>query len=154
MNLDTIGGAGGAWLLAALLLGIAELLVPGVFLIFLAIAAAATGLASFALPDLPLAAQLGSFAAWSVVAVLVGRRWYADYPVEGGDAKLNDRASRLIGERVTVAVAIEGGRGRVVVGDGTWPAAGPDLPVGASAWIVAVKGGVVEVEAAPGLSDK
>ncbi|SFP37426.1 NfeD family protein [Sphingomonas rubra] len=147
MSLDAIGGAGGGWLLAALLLGIAELLVPGVFLIFLAIAAAVTGLASFALPELPLTAQLASFAAWSVVAVLVGRRWYADYPVEGGDAHLNDRASRLIGERVTVAVAIEHGRGRVVVGDGTWPATGPDLPVGASARIVAVKDGVVEVEA-------
>ena len=146
MSLDLVGGAGGAWLLAALALGMAELLVPGVFLVFLALAAAATGIATVVLPDLPVAAQLGSFAAWSVVAVLVGRRWYVDYPVAGGDALLNDRASRLIGERVVVEVAIMGGRGRVIVGDGTWPAIGPDLPAGASARIVAVKGGVVEIE--------
>lgn len=145
MSLDGIGGAGAAWLLVALLLGIAELLVPGVFLVFLAIAAAATGLASFALPDLPLAAQLASFAAWSIVAVLVGRRWYVDYPVEGGDARLNDRASRLIGDVVTVDVAIADGRGRVRIGDGSWPATGPDLAAGAPARIVAVKGGVVEI---------
>lgn len=148
MNLDAIGGAGSAWLLAALLLGIAELLVPGVFLVFLAIAAAITGVASFALPDLLLAAQLGSFAAWSVVAVLVGRRWYADYPVEGGDALLNDRAAQLVGQPVVVEVALTGGHGRVRVGDGAWPATGPDLAVGARARIVAVRGGVVEVAAA------
>lgn len=145
MTLDAIGGAGGAWLLAALALGIAELAVPGVFLVFLAIAAGITGVATLALPDLPLAAQLAAFAAWSIVAVLVGRRWYTDYPVAGGDALLNDRAAQLIGQPVTVSVAVLGGRGRVLVGDGAWPATGPDLPVGAAARIVGVRGGVVEI---------
>lgn len=147
MTLDTVGGAGGAWLLAALVLGIAELAVPGVFLVFLAIAAAVTGVATFALPELPAAAQLASFAAWSIVAVLIGRRWYADYPVDGGDALLNDRAAQLVGRTVTVEVAIVGGSGRVLVGDGAWPATGPDLAVGASARIVAVKNGVIQVAA-------
>ena len=40
MTLDGVGGAAGAWLIAALVLGIAELAIPGVFAIFLAIAAA------------------------------------------------------------------------------------------------------------------
>ena len=66
--------AAAAWVVAAVALGIAELAIPGVFLIFLAIAAAITGLATFALPDLPLIVQGGSFAAWSVVSVLIGRR--------------------------------------------------------------------------------
>ncbi len=140
-------GASGAWLIAALLLGIAELAVPGVFLVFLAIAAAVTGAAVFALPDLPVAAQLGSFAVWSVVTVLIGRRWYVDYPVEGGDPMLNDRAARMIGEIVTVEAAIVDGHGRVVVGDGGWPARGPDAPAGARVRVVAVEGGTVVVEA-------
>ena len=113
----------GWWLLAALALGIAELLVPGVFLVFLAIAAAITGAALLAL-DLPLAAQLASFGVWSVVAVLIGRRWYTDYPVPA-DAHLNDRASRLIGQIVEVETPLLDGQGRVRVGDGSWPARGP-----------------------------
>lgn len=136
-----------AWLIAAFALGIAELAVPGVFLIFLAIAAGITGVALLALPDLPVAAQLASFAAWSAVAVLIGRRWYRDYPVAGGDARLNDRAAGMTGAVVTVERAIVDGAGRVIVGDGTWPARGPDLATGARARIVAVDGAIVVVEA-------
>ncbi len=136
----------GWWLLAALALGIAELLVPGVFLVFLAIAAAITGVALLAL-DLPLAAQLACFGVWSVVAVLIGRRWYADYPV-ASDAHLNDRASRLIGQVVEVESPLTEGQGRVRVGDGSWPARGPDAVTGEQMRIVAVDGGVVVVEPA------
>jgi len=145
MNLGDIGGAG-AWLIAALLLGIAELMVPGVFLVFVAVAAAIVGATLLALPDLPLAAQFGAFAAWSAVAVLVGRRWYRDYPVEGDAARLNDPAARLVGAVVTVEHAIEHGSGRVTLGDGAWPARGPELAAGARAQVVAVDGGVLVVE--------
>lgn len=138
----------GWWLIAALALGIAELAIPGVFLVFLAIAAAITGAALMALPDLPLAAQLASFGVWSVVAVVIGRRWYADYPVDA-DARLNDRARDMIGQVVTVETAIRDGRGRVIVGDGGWPAQGPDAAVGESVRITKVADGVVVVEALP-----
>ena len=145
--LDGIGGAAGAWLIAALVLGIAELAVPGVFLVFLAIAAAVTGVAVFVLPDLPAAAQLGAFAVWSAVAVLIGKRWYRDYPVEGGDPMLNDRSARLVGQVVVVETAIVAGRGRVLVGDGSWPARGGDAGVGARVRVTAVVDGEVVVEA-------
>jgi membrane protein implicated in regulation of membrane protease activity len=136
------------WLAAAVALGIAELLVPGVFLVFLAIAAAIVAAATLVLPDLPVAAQLGVFAMWSVVTVLIGRRWYTDYPVDTADPLLNDRARRLVGETVTVADAIVSGHGRVRVGDGEWPAKGPDAPTGARMRIVSVTSGVVMVEPA------
>ena len=138
--------ASGAWLIAALVLGIAELAVPGVFLVFLAIAAAVTGAAVFALPDLPVAAQLAAFAVWSAVTVLIGKRWYRDYPVEGGDPLLNDRSARLVGQVVMVETALVGGHGRVLVGDGSWPARGDDASVGTRVKIVAVVDGEVVVE--------
>lgn len=149
MTLDGIGGAGGAWLIAALALGIAELVVPGVFLVFLALAAAITGALAFVVPGIPMAVQLVSFALWSAVAVLIGRRWYTDYPVATDDALLNDRAGRLLGQVVTVDVAIADGHGRVRIGDGSWAAEGPDLSVGSPARITAVQGGVVIVEPLP-----
>ncbi|MBW6525796.1 NfeD family protein [Sphingomonas sp. RHCKR7] len=147
MTLDWLSEPGAAWLAAALLLGLAELAVPGVFLVFLALAAAATAAISYAIAPLPLAAQLVCFALWSAVAVVVGRRWYRDYPVAGGDSHLNDRAARLVGEVTRLERAIVDGRGRVAVGDGSWPARGPDLPAGARVRIVAVRDGVVSVEA-------
>lgn len=138
------------WLAAALLLGVAELLIPGVFLVFLAVAAAVTGVALIALPALPPAAQFGAFAVWSMVTVAIGRRWYRDYPVATSDPLLNDRAARMIGAVVIVEDPIEHGRGRVRIGDGTWPARGPDTPVGAQVRIVAVEGGMVTVAAVSG----
>ncbi len=139
-------GPAGWWLIAALALGLAELVAPGVFLVFLAVAAAITGVSMLALPELPPAAQLASFGIWSVAAVLIGRRWYRDYPIDSADALLNDRGARLVGEVVTVEVAIRNGRGRVLVGDGGWPARGPDAAVGERVRVVRCDGGVLTVE--------
>lgn len=134
------------WLAAALLLGVGEIVVPGVFLIFLAIAAGITGLALLALPDLPVAAQLLSFAIWSAITVAIGKRWYLDYPVASADPQLNDRAARMIGDEVVVTEAITGGLGRARYGDSSWPVRGPDLALGARARIVAVAGSTLIVE--------
>jgi hypothetical protein len=133
------------WLLAAILLAGAELLVPGAFLIWIAAAAGLTGVATLA-ADLPLAFQFVLFALFSIGSVLVGRRLYDRREVAGGDPRLNDRISRLIGQTVTVVDAIEGGRGRVKVGDGVWPAIGPNAPAGTLVRVTGASGACLEVE--------
>jgi membrane protein implicated in regulation of membrane protease activity len=143
---DRAGQAGWLWLILAGLLAIAELLVPGVFLIFLAVAAAITGAASLVLTDLSLAAQLVSFGVWTAVAVLIGKRWYRDYPIESDDPLLNDRAARLVGQVVEVTDAIHDGHGRVRVADGAWPARGADAPVGARVRITGIEDGALVTE--------
>ena len=55
-------------------------------------------------------------------------------------------AARLVGAVVTVERAIEHGSGRVTLGDGAWPARGPELTAGARARVVAIDGGVLVVE--------
>ncbi|QPQ55648.1 NfeD family protein [Allosphingosinicella flava] len=132
------------WLIGAAILGIAEILMPGVFLIWLAAAAAVTGFA--ALLGIPLAFQFGLFALLSIAAVTFGRRWYADHPVASSDPLLNDRAARLVGETVLVVTAIEGGQGRVKVGDGVWNARGLETPAGAHVRVTGTKSGCLIVE--------
>ncbi|KQM27283.1 MULTISPECIES: NfeD family protein [unclassified Sphingomonas] len=139
--------SGYAWLLLAVALGVAELAVPGVFLVFIALAAGVTGLLTLLFPALTLPAELAVFGAWSVVTVLVGRRWYTDYLVDSDDPLLNDRGARLIGQTVVVVDAIAGGTGRVRVGDSEWIARGPDLPIGTRVRIVGVSGAVLSVVA-------
>lgn len=138
--------AGFVWLIVAAILAIAELVLPGVYLTFLALGAAATGVLAILFPDLGPIGQFISFAAWSTVAVLIGKRWYGANPVPSSDPDLNNRSARLIGQYVTVVDALSGGTGRVRVGDGEWPAHGPDLAVGEKARIVEVRGGIVVVE--------
>jgi hypothetical protein len=137
---------GAIWLAAALVLGLAELAAPGIFLIFVAAAAAMTALTLLAAPALPLAGQVASLALWSAVSVLIGRRWYRDYPVEG-DARLNAPAARLVGCEVVAEAAFAGGTGRVRVGDGSWPARGTDAVAGQRLRVTAVKDGVLVVDA-------
>jgi membrane protein implicated in regulation of membrane protease activity len=132
------------WLIGAALLAILELAVPGIFLVWLAAAAVLTGLATFAFGlDLPF--QLVLFGLFSIGSVLVGRRIYERTPHSTTDPLLNDRAARLIGQIVTVANAIEGGEGRVKVGDGIWTARGPDAPVGARVRITGTEGSCLRV---------
>lgn len=146
MNLDGIEPHW-VWLIAAALLGIAELLMPGVFLIWLAAAAALTGFAALLL-GIPLAFQFGLFALLAIGAVYWGRRWYADHPVSSSDPLLNDRGSRMIGQTVVVVTAIENGSGRVKVGDSVWNARGADANVGARVRITATDGTCLQVEPA------
>ncbi len=133
------------WLLAAILLAGAELLVPGSFLIWIAAAAALTGVATLA-TDMPLAFQFVLFALLSAGSVLAGRRLYARAEAQSGDPHLNDRAARLVGQTVLVVTAIEHGRGRVQVGDGVWPAQGPDAEVGSRVKITGAQGTCLRVE--------
>lgn len=132
------------WMILAVLLGLAELAVPGVFLVWIALAAAATGALAFLFP-MPLAGEIVLFALLCLVAVYAGRRWYADNPVPSTDPLLNDRAARLVGREVTVVEAISGGEGRVRVDDGTWSAIGPDAPVGARLTVMAASGATLTV---------
>tara|TARA_B110001454_G_scaffold218225_1_gene245649 strand:+ start:2216 stop:2665 length:450 start_codon:yes stop_codon:yes gene_type:complete len=133
------------WLGLAVVLGIGEIVTPGVFLIWVASAAAIVGALSMVMP-IPLALQFLLFAGLCLLAVWAGRRWYRDNPVASQDPLLNDRMARLIGKHVVVVEAIMNGEGRVRVDDGTWTANGPDAPAGAHMVVVGVNGAALVVE--------
>lgn len=147
MDWDLIGGSPGlAWLILAALLALTELMVPGVFLVFVAAGAAVTGLVTLLFPHFPLLLQVLVFAAGSCAAVALGRRWYLRNPGPSPDPLLNDRVARLIGQVVTVAEPIASGCGKVRVGDSEWLAQGPDVPLGAHVRITGAVGNSLTVE--------
>ncbi len=132
------------WLILAALLATAEMVIPGVFLIWFAAAAAVTGVAALLLP-IGTIAQGVLFAILSVVAVYSGRRWFATNPIVSADPLLNDRGARLIGEIVSVVDPITNGRGRVKVGDSVWNARGADAAVGTQVRVTGSDGSVLLV---------
>lgn len=133
------------WLLVAAALGIAELLFPGIFLIWIAAAAAGTGLLTLVF-DVGAPFQFALFALLSIASVYAGRRWYAAHPVATSDPLLNNRAARLIGRTVTVVEPIEHGEGRVKVGDSVWNCRGPDCAAGTRVRITGAQGTCLDVE--------
>jgi len=135
------------WFAAAAVLAILEIVAPGIFMIWLAMAAAATGLATFAF-GFGWELQLAVFAILSVVAVFLGRNFLKRNPVETSDTGLNRRGERLVGQLVKVVEPIADGRGHVQVGDSPWLATGPDAAAGSMVRITGVDGATLKVEPA------
>lgn len=133
------------WLGLGLALVAAEILVPGLFLFWLGIAALITGLVAWSFPiGLPL--QIVVFAVFSIAAVFVGRNYIRQNPIEEADPLMNKRGDRMAGELATVVEEISGGTGRVKHGDSEWLARGPDVKEGARVRITGSDGAVLIVE--------
>ena len=139
--------SGWLWAIGGVLLLALEILVPGVFLVWIGIAAIVTGIFAL-LFGIGLAGQLGLFALYSILAVMVGRRFYAVRGGDSVDSSLNDRAAQLIGRRVLAVQEIDEAGGRVRVGDSEWSARGGPAQPGERVRITGVEGNclIVEVE--------
>ena len=137
---------GWLWMIGGVVLLIAEIIAPGFFLVFIGAAAMLTGLFTV-LFDLGAASQLALFALYAVIAVFVGRRFYANQTSDSTDPLLNDRAARLVGKVVSVVAEVDEHSGRVRVGDSEWSARGGPAEVGERVRITGVDGNCLTVEA-------
>jgi inner membrane protein len=146
-DIETFVGLEGFWIwfILAALLAICEIIVPGIFLIFIAIAAVFTGLLTLIF-DFSVPVQFIGFAILSLISVYGGRYFYSKQNVNSSDPLLNNRSARMVGQIVTVTEAVSENGGRVRVGDGEWPARGAVLEVGAKAKVHAVINGTVHIE--------
>ena len=103
------------WWVAAGIMLMLELVAPGVFFIWLAIAAALTGVA--------------------------GRRIYRGRNTEPDDNPyLNRRQHGYVGRSFTLKQPILNGRGKLVIDDTIWEIEGPDMVPGARVTVTAVDG--------------
>ena len=136
---------GWLWMIGGILLLIAEIIAPGFFLVFIGVAALATG-AFTLLFGMPLAFQLILFTIYALVAVMIGRKVYANQAADSSDPLLNDRAARMVGKSVTVIEAVDEHSGRVRVGDSEWSARGGPAAIGERVRIVDVDGNCLKVE--------
>jgi membrane protein implicated in regulation of membrane protease activity len=135
------------WFIAGLLLMGLEILAPGAFMLWLGLAAVATGLVVSAVP-LSWQAAVIVFAGLALVSVLIGRRLLGNRAAQKGETALNDRVARLIGRTFVLDQPIEQGRGRVKVDDTIWRIEGPDLPPGATVRVTGADGTLLKVSPA------
>lgn len=127
------------WVIAGLLL-ILELMAPGVFFIWLAIAAALTGVADVLL-HLSWQGEALLFAAAALASVLLGREVLKRRGASGSDQPfLNQRQRGYVGRRFTLKEAIRDGRGKLIIDDTVWEVTGPDAPAGAHVKVTGTDG--------------
>ena len=136
------------WISLALLLIAAEMIAPGMFLLWLGLAAATVFVILLVVPGLAPVWQavvfvvLAFFFLGIYVKFFRGRGKPSDQPL------LNRRGEQLVGQVHALESAIENGRGRLKIGDAFWAVAGPELPVGARVRIIGVESMLLRVEAA------
>ena len=133
------------WLTLGLVLAGLEMLVPGVYLIWLALAAIVTGLLTLTL-DLSLPVQVIDFVFLSLIIAFSAKRILRDKPIESADPLMNRRGARLVGETAMVVQAIAHGSGRVKLGDSEWIARGPDVAAGECVRVSGSEGAILLVE--------
>ena len=141
------------WLTLGLVLAGLEMLLPGVYLIWLAAAAIITGMLTLAL-DLSLPAQVIDFVALSLIIAFSAKRFLGERPIESSDPLMNRRGARLVGETALVVQAIEHGSGRVKLGDSEWIARGPSVAAGERVRIRGSEGAILLVEPLDLLTDE
>jgi membrane protein implicated in regulation of membrane protease activity len=145
--MDWFGGleAHWVWLTIGVLLAGLEMLVPGVYLVWLGIAAIVTGILT-GLLHLSLPVQVVDFVFLSLIVAFSARRFLRESPIVGADPLMNRRVARMVGQTAVVVQTIEHGSGRVHFGDSEWIASGPDVAVGERVRITGADGATLLVE--------
>jgi inner membrane protein len=129
------------WMVLGFALLAMEILVPGVFLLWIGLAALLVGALSLAIWDAGFwvwQVQVLVFLALALACAFAGKKIMTGRGDETDQPLLNRRAEQLVGRTATLAEPIENGRGRLRLGDTVWRVTGPDLPVGARVRVAAV----------------
>lgn len=130
------------WIALGMVLLVLEILVPGVFLLWIGIAALIVGAASLALWGAGFWSwelQVVIFLVLCVVCAYAGKRLLGGKNAQSDQPLLNRRSEQLIGRTATLKEPISEGYGRIQLGDTLWRVVGPDLPSGAQVRVVSVK---------------
>ena len=133
------------WLIVGLALMILELLAPGVFMVWLGLAALLAGLVAFAVePSWQI--QILVFAFFTAAAVPVWRR-FARHRSSASDSNpfLNRRTDALVGREFTLEKPIVDGDGTIRIDDTIWRVRGPDVAAGSRVRIVSADGALLTV---------
>ncbi len=133
------------WLILGIVLMALELAAPGVFLIWLGLAALLVGLLSFAIQP-SWQSQILMFAVFAArrgAAMAAGRAQHL--AASKSNPFLNKRADALVGRVFTLEKPIIDGTGTVRIDDTIWRVAGPDTPAGSQVKVVRADGASLTV---------
>lgn len=134
------------WLAFGTVLLILEVFGAGGYLLWIGMAAAAVGVLSYLLPELPWTWQFILFALLSILTAVFWWRRQRSAASPDDAPGLNNRGSELIGRTFLLHEAIVGGRGKIRAGDSLWLVSGPDLPVGQQVRVIGQDGVLLRVE--------
>ncbi|TGQ71168.1 NfeD family protein [Mesorhizobium sp. M00.F.Ca.ET.186.01.1.1] len=128
------------WMVLGFVLLVMEIIAPGIFMLWIGIAALIVGAVSLLLWDGAIwtwQVQVLVFLALSLVSAFVGKRLVGGRDQPTDQPLLNRRGAQMVGRMATLAEPIANGRGRIKLGDTLWRVSGPDLPAGTQVRVTA-----------------
>ncbi|MCF2525453.1 NfeD family protein [Bradyrhizobium sp. G127] len=132
------------WLIIGIVLMGIETFAPGVFMLWLGLAALIVGVLSFGIAW-SWQAQILVFAVLSIAMVPLWRNFSRRNARPTDKPFLNKRAEGLIGRVFTLEKPIVDGIGTVKIDDTVWRVSGPDTPAGSRVKIVSADGASLQV---------
>ena len=135
-----------AWWVVAVALLVLELLVPGTFFLWPAIAAAGMGVFTLFMPMVNIEYQLMIFSLASIVSVFASRYYIGKHPPTTDQPFLNQRGAEYVGRTLTLTEAIVNGRGRTDIDGSSWIVEGPDCPLHVQVKVIGVNGIHLKIE--------
>lgn len=139
------------WILLGCVLLALEIVVPGVFLLWIGIAGLLTGALALQLTGVSWfgwQAQVVLFLVLSLLSAYGGSRIMKSREGDNDQPLLNQRADQLVGRTAILEEPIAQGFGRVRMDDTMWRVSGPDLPTGARVRVSGADGSTLRVEEA------
>ena len=136
------------WMSFGLILMIAELFIPGTFVVWFGFGAVATGLLH-GIVSLSATAQIGFFTLFSAISVTFGffvyKKIFGTNQKKGTEDKIG--AKKYVGQTFKVVEPIVDGTGKIAVGDTVWLAkSNKDIAKGKMVKVVDVEGTILIVE--------
>ncbi|VAX06676.1 Protein QmcA (possibly involved in integral membrane quality control) [hydrothermal vent metagenome] len=144
--LNVVDDATTPWGVLAVALVILEILSPGVFFLWMGIAAGAVGLLVMVVPGLAWEYQLLAFALFCVASILASRWYLKRNPISTDQPQLNRRGEQYVGRIFTLEEPIVNGVGKIKVDDTTWKVCGHDCPAGNQVKVAGVDGVILQVD--------
>ncbi|MEO6171881.1 MAG: NfeD family protein [Arenimonas sp.] len=133
------------WVCVGLLLIAAETMAPGIFLLWLGLAAMVMFFLVWLLPGMSVLIQVVLFVVFSFVSVGVYVQFFRGRQAPSDKPLLNRRGEQLVDQIFPLETAIVNGHGRIKIGDALWTVQGVDLPAKSLVRVVAVDSMVLRV---------
>ncbi len=133
------------WILAGVLL-LAEMIMPGFFMIWLAAAAALTAIVA-SIFHLEWTAEALTFAGLAMACIAASWQFVSkSWAVKSDQPHLNQSQNALVGKTFPLEKAIQNGQGKIKFEDRLWDVDGQDASAGTRVKVIAVDGMRLKVE--------
>lgn len=134
------------WWILGLIFMVFEILLPGIFFLWLGVSAGVIGGVLLFTPTISWQTQFLLFGILSIASTIIWHALWHNKQIHSDQPVLNRRGQQCVGRIVTLQEPVIDGWGKVKIDGLSWKARGEDLPSGTKIKVVGVDGATLMIE--------